>query len=53
MLDCQLHDTSVVVNMDNRRCLDMDVLIQSIESWYQTVAQRSKEEVNLFYWNWV
>ncbi|XP_072843184.2 keratin, type II cytoskeletal 3 [Pogona vitticeps] len=51
MLDYQLHDTSVIVNMDNRRCLDMDALIQNIESWYQSIAQRSKEEVNLFYWN--
>ena len=53
MLDYQLHDTSVIVNMDNRRCLDMDALIQNIESWYQSIAQRSKEEVNLFYWNQV
>ncbi|XP_062975808.1 keratin, type II cytoskeletal 5-like [Elgaria multicarinata webbii] len=51
VLDCRLCDTSVVVNMNNNRFLDMDALIQNVESWYQAVAQRSKEEANLFYWN--
>ncbi|XP_061470901.1 keratin, type II cytoskeletal 5-like [Rhineura floridana] len=53
VLDCRLYDTSVVVNMDNSRCLDMDALIQNIEGWYKSIAQRSKEEVNLFYQNQV
>ncbi|XP_016846728.2 keratin, type II cytoskeletal 1 isoform X1 [Anolis carolinensis] len=51
ILESQLNNTSVVVNMDNSRCLDMDGLIQEIESWYQGIVQKSKGEANLFYWN--
>nr|XP_056705218.1 keratin, type II cytoskeletal 4-like [Euleptes europaea] len=50
-LNRQLYDTSVVLNMNNSRRLNMDGLIQSVECWYQTIAQRSKEEANLFYQN--
>ncbi|XP_060108058.1 keratin, type II cytoskeletal 1-like [Heteronotia binoei] len=50
-LNRQLYDTSVVLNMNNSRRLNMDSLIKSIECWYQTIAQRSKEEANLFYQN--
>ncbi|XP_054859745.1 keratin, type II cytoskeletal 1-like [Eublepharis macularius] len=50
-LNRQFYDTSVVLNMNNSRRLNMDGLIQSIECWYQTIAQRSKEEANLFYQN--
>ncbi|XP_077185011.1 keratin, type II cytoskeletal 5-like [Paroedura picta] len=50
-LNRQVYDTSVVVNMNNSRRLNMDGLIQSIECWYQTIAQKSKEEANLFYQN--
>uniref|UniRef100_A0ACB8ELY8 Uncharacterized protein n=1 Tax=Sphaerodactylus townsendi TaxID=933632 RepID=A0ACB8ELY8_9SAUR len=50
-LNRQLYDTSVVLNMNNSRRLNMDGLIQSIECWYQTIAQKSKEEANLFYQN--
>ncbi|XP_039187950.1 keratin, type II cytoskeletal 5-like [Crotalus tigris] len=51
ILNCHPSDTSVVLNMDNSRDLDMDVLIKNIDSWYHNVAQRSKEEANLFYQN--
>ncbi|XP_034268926.1 keratin, type II cytoskeletal 5-like [Pantherophis guttatus] len=51
ILHCHPSDTAVVLNMDNSRGLDMDVLIKNIDSWYQNVAQRSKEEANLFYQN--
>ncbi|KAG8129477.1 hypothetical protein E2320_016139 [Naja naja] len=44
-------DTAVVLNMDNSRDLDMDILIKNIETWYQSIAQRSKEEANLLYQN--
>lgn len=53
ILHCHPSDTAVVLNMDNSRDLDMDVLIKNIDSWYQNVAQRSKEEANLFYQNQV
>ncbi|XP_042303532.1 keratin, type II cytoskeletal 2 oral-like [Sceloporus undulatus] len=51
MLKSGFNNTAVVVNMDNSRCLDMDDLIQDIESWYQSIVQRSKGEANLFYWS--
>ncbi|XP_044299041.1 intermediate filament protein ON3-like [Varanus komodoensis] len=51
VLDQQHCDISVLVNMDNSRGFNMDALIQNVESWYQTVARRSKEEINLFYKN--
>ncbi|XP_063149032.1 LOW QUALITY PROTEIN: keratin, type II cytoskeletal 5-like [Candoia aspera] len=51
VLNCHLSDISVVLNMNNTRCLDMDNLIQNIDSWYQSIAQRSKEEANIFYQN--
>ncbi|KAL7989782.1 hypothetical protein Chor_012448 [Crotalus horridus] len=51
ILNCHPSDTSVVLNMDNSRDLDMDVLIKNIDSWYHNIAQRSKEEANLFYQN--
>ncbi|KAH0629119.1 hypothetical protein JD844_010952 [Phrynosoma platyrhinos] len=51
MLQSGLNNTAVVVNMDNNRCLDMDNLIHDVESWYQSIVQRSKGDANLFYWN--
>ncbi|XP_025030547.1 keratin, type II cytoskeletal 4-like, partial [Python bivittatus] len=51
VLNCHLSDISVVLNMNNSRCLDMDTLIQNIDNWYQSIAYRSKEEANLFYQN--
>ncbi|XP_058027106.1 keratin, type II cytoskeletal 5-like [Ahaetulla prasina] len=51
VLHCHPSETAVVLNMDNSRDLDMDILIKNIDCWYQNVAQRSKEEANLFYQN--
>ncbi|XP_032067319.1 keratin, type II cytoskeletal 5-like [Thamnophis elegans] len=51
MLNCHPSGTAVVLNMDNSRGLDMDILIKNIDTWYQSIAQRSKEEANLFYQN--
>ncbi|ETE59039.1 Keratin, type II cytoskeletal 5, partial [Ophiophagus hannah] len=48
---CILKLQSVVLNMDNSRGLDMDLLMKNIDTWYQSIAQRSKEEANLFYQN--
>ncbi|XP_070592884.1 keratin, type II cytoskeletal 5-like [Erythrolamprus reginae] len=50
-LTCHPSETAVVLDLDNSRDLDMDILIKNIDSWYQNVAQRSKEEANLFYQN--
>ncbi|XP_026539657.1 keratin, type II cytoskeletal 5-like [Notechis scutatus] len=51
ILHCYPSDTAVVLSMDNSRGLDMDVLIKNIDTWYQSIVQRSKEEANLFYQN--
>lgn len=48
-LDCQLCDTSVVVQMDNSRDLDMEGIIKSVECCYEEIAQKSKAEVEAFY----
>nr|XP_056705196.1 keratin, type II cytoskeletal 4-like [Euleptes europaea] len=41
--------TSVVVEMDNSRGLDMNYILQNVDSWYQSIVQGSKEEVNALY----
>uniref|UniRef100_A0A669PZE5 IF rod domain-containing protein n=1 Tax=Phasianus colchicus TaxID=9054 RepID=A0A669PZE5_PHACC len=48
-MDCQLCDTSVVVQMDNSRDLDMEGIIKSVECCYEEIAQKSKAEVEAFY----
>ncbi|XP_005061515.1 PREDICTED: keratin, type II cytoskeletal 7-like [Ficedula albicollis] len=48
-LDCQLCDTSVIVQMDNSRDLDMEGIIKSVECCYEEIAQKSKAEVEAFY----
>lgn len=35
--------------MDNSRNIDADLIIKNVEAWYQSVAQRSKEEANALY----
>ncbi|XP_053149456.1 keratin, type II cytoskeletal 7-like [Hemicordylus capensis] len=40
---------SVIVQMDNSRDLDMNSILQNVESWYQSIVQRSKAEVNALY----
>ncbi|XP_060108060.1 keratin, type II cytoskeletal 4-like [Heteronotia binoei] len=42
-------ETSVVVEMDNSRGLDMNCILQNVNSWYQSIVQGSKEEVNALY----
>ncbi|XP_077180479.1 keratin, type II cytoskeletal 75-like isoform X2 [Paroedura picta] len=42
-------ETSVVVEMDNSRGLDMNCVLQNVDSWYQSIVQGSKEEVNALY----
>uniref|UniRef100_A0A8C9FF02 IF rod domain-containing protein n=1 Tax=Pavo cristatus TaxID=9049 RepID=A0A8C9FF02_PAVCR len=48
-MDCQLCDTSVIVQMDNSRDLDMEGIIKSVECCYEEIAQKSKAEVEAFY----
>lgn len=35
--------------MDNSRNIDADLIIKNVEAWYQSIAQRSKEEANALY----
>ncbi|XP_006031800.1 keratin, type II cytoskeletal 4-like [Alligator sinensis] len=48
-MDCQLCDTSVIVEMDNNRGLDMDSIINSVKCCYEEIAHKSKAEVEAFY----
>ncbi|XP_042524661.1 keratin, type II cytoskeletal 2 oral-like, partial [Dipodomys spectabilis] len=40
---------SVVVSMDNNRCLDLDSIIAEVRAQYEEIAQRSKAEVEALY----
>nr|XP_056705208.1 keratin, type II cytoskeletal 1-like [Euleptes europaea] len=50
-LDCHIYDTNILLQMDNSRNIDVDLIIKNVEAWYQNVAQRSKEEANALYEN--
>ncbi|XP_032998526.1 keratin, type II cytoskeletal 71-like [Lacerta agilis] len=50
-LDGHVCDTNILLQMDNNRGLDVDCIIKNVEAWYQSIAQRSKEEVNALYEN--
>ncbi|XP_054859744.1 keratin, type II cytoskeletal cochleal-like [Eublepharis macularius] len=50
-LDHQICDTSVILKMDNTRDLDMDLILNNVEAWYQNIAQTSKQEAEAFYHN--
>ncbi|KAJ1062435.1 hypothetical protein K5549_016940, partial [Capra hircus] len=42
-------DTSVVLSMDNNRCLDLDSIIAEVRTQYEAIAQRSKAEAEALY----
>ncbi|XP_069735060.1 keratin, type II cytoskeletal cochleal-like [Phaenicophaeus curvirostris] len=42
-------DTSVIVKMDNSRCLDAEGILRSVECSYEDIAQKSKAELDVFY----
>ncbi|XP_004692556.1 PREDICTED: keratin, type II cytoskeletal 4 [Condylura cristata] len=50
---CQMQshvsDTSVVLSMDNNRCLDLDSIIAEVRAQYEDIAQRSKAEAEALY----
>lgn len=43
-----MKETSVVVEMDNSRALDMDRVVSEVKHQYEDIAARSREEVE----NW-
>ncbi|XP_075409401.1 keratin, type II cytoskeletal 3-like [Tenrec ecaudatus] len=42
-------DTSVVLSMDNNRCLDLNSIIAEVKAQYEDIAQRSKAEAAALY----
>uniref|UniRef100_A0A3Q4HIE3 Keratin, type II cytoskeletal 8-like n=1 Tax=Neolamprologus brichardi TaxID=32507 RepID=A0A3Q4HIE3_NEOBR len=48
-LQSQIKDTSVVVEMDNSRNLDMDAIIAEVRAQYEDIAKRSREEAESWY----
>ncbi|NXL51928.1 K2CO protein, partial [Podilymbus podiceps] len=48
-LRAQISDTSVVVQMDNSRDLDLDGIIADVKAQYEDIARRSRAEVQAWY----
>ena len=48
-LQSQIKDTSVVVEMDNSRHLDMDAIVAEVRAQYEDVANRSRAEAESWY----
>ncbi|XP_034387685.1 keratin, type II cytoskeletal 8-like [Cyclopterus lumpus] len=48
-LQGQIKDTSVVVEMDNSRNLDMDSVVAEVRAQYEDIANRSKAEAETWY----
>lgn len=45
----QIKDTSVVVEMDNSRDLDMDAIVAEVRVQYETIANCSRAEAETWY----
>merc|ERR1712002_983254 len=48
-LQAQIKDTSVIVEMDNSRHLDMDSIVAEVRAQYEDIANRSKAEAETWY----
>nr|KAF6452698.1 keratin 76 [Molossus molossus] len=48
-MQSHVSDTSVVLSMDNNRCLDLDSIIAEVKAQYEDIAQRSKAEAESLY----
>ncbi|XP_034028075.1 keratin, type II cytoskeletal 8 [Thalassophryne amazonica] len=48
-LQSQIKDTSVIVEMDNSRNLDMDAIVAEVRSQYEDIANRSRGEAETWY----
>nr|XP_055103129.1 keratin, type II cytoskeletal 2 oral-like [Symphalangus syndactylus] len=48
-MQSHVSDTSVVLSMDNNRCLDLDSIIAKVRAQYEEIAQRSKAEAEALY----
>ncbi|XP_029946898.1 keratin, type II cytoskeletal 8-like isoform X1 [Salarias fasciatus] len=50
-IQSQIKDTSVVVEMDNSRDLDMDAIVAEVRAQYEDIANRSRAEAESWYQN--
>uniref|UniRef100_A0A8C6UID0 Si:dkey-222f2.1 n=1 Tax=Neogobius melanostomus TaxID=47308 RepID=A0A8C6UID0_9GOBI len=48
-LQASIKDTSVVVQMDNSRTLNMDQIVSEVKAQYEEIAARSREEAEAWY----
>lgn len=48
-LQTQASDMSVVLSMDNNRCLDFSDIIAEVRARYEEIAQTSKAEAQMLY----
>ncbi|XP_066209630.1 keratin, type II cytoskeletal 1b [Saccopteryx leptura] len=48
-MQTDISDTNVIVSMDNNRCLDLDSIIAAVQTQYEMIAQKSKEEAEALY----
>ncbi|XP_043097102.1 keratin, type II cytoskeletal 8 [Puntigrus tetrazona] len=48
-LQAQIKDTSVVVEMDNSRNLDMDAIVAEVRAQYEEIANRNRAEAESWY----
>lgn len=50
-LQASIKDTSVVVQMDNSRSLNMEQIVAEVKAQYEEIAARSREEAEAWYKN--
>ncbi|XP_037702730.1 keratin, type II cytoskeletal 75-like [Choloepus didactylus] len=48
-MQTQVSDTSVVLTMDNNRCLDLDSIITEVKAQYEDITHRSRAEAESWY----
>lgn len=48
-LQGQIKDTSVIVEMDNSRNLDMDSIVAEVRAQYEDIANRSRQDAESWY----
>ncbi|XP_030632092.1 intermediate filament protein ON3 [Chanos chanos] len=48
-LQASIKDTSVIVQMDNSRNLNMDQIVADVKAQYEDIAAKSREEAELWY----
>ncbi|CDQ94869.1 unnamed protein product [Oncorhynchus mykiss] len=48
-LQASIRDTSVVVQMDNSRDLNMDQIVADVKAQYEDIATKSREEAETWY----